>query len=116
MKPRDEIKKLTDRLHELATGLADENAQMEREIMQFILGDDFIHMAKSWKVPIEALGLSNRALNCLKPRDIKTIGQLARLDRDTIKNFRNLGPHVFNEINEKIKHFGFKGWDMEVVK
>lgn len=52
--------------------------------------------------PIEELGLSVRAYNCLMRAGISTIGKLLELSYEKTINIRNLGKKNFNEINEKI--------------
>jgi DNA-directed RNA polymerase alpha subunit len=61
--------------------------------------------------PIEKLNLSTRALNCLVRRDIRFIEQLLWLSRRDMFCIRNMGQSTFDEINEKVKTLGLKGWD-----
>ena len=55
--------------------------------------------------PIAELGLSTRALNCLKWRDINYIGELLELSDRDLMRIRNMGKHTFNEITERVKEF-----------
>ncbi|MCR5728033.1 MAG: AAA family ATPase [Lachnospiraceae bacterium] len=52
--------------------------------------------------PLEDLGLSVRAYNCLTRAGISTIGALLGLSYEKMINIRNLGKKCINEINEKI--------------
>ena len=63
------------------------------------------------RVSILELGLSERAKNCLYRRNIKYIEELALLTTSDLMRTRNVGRLVFNEINEKVKGYGLRGWD-----
>ena len=62
-------------------------------------------------IPISELKLSNRAVNCLRCRNIEYVEQLLKFSRDDIMRFRNIGKHTFDEINAKVKPLGLRGWD-----
>lgn len=62
-------------------------------------------------MPISELGLSSRAMNCLKWQDIDYVEQLFKLNQDEILRFRGMGKITFDEINEKVKFIGLRGWD-----
>jgi DNA-directed RNA polymerase alpha subunit len=61
--------------------------------------------------PIAALNLSNRAHNALTRGGIDFVEQLVWLDRTDILRKRNMGLQSFNEINDKVKALGLRGWD-----
>ncbi len=52
--------------------------------------------------PIEALGLSVRAYNCLKRSGISTVRQLFSLRKKEFLSLRNLTPHAAEEIRERL--------------
>ena len=56
---------------------------------------------------IHALELSIRSENCLLRGGIQTIGDLLRKSRDDLLKIRNLGRKSLNEIEEKLKTFGY---------
>lgn len=51
--------------------------------------------------PIEELGLSGRAYNCLMRAGYNTVGSVV-LSRKSLINIKKIGSHVVDEINEKI--------------
>ena len=51
--------------------------------------------------PIEELGLSGRAYNCLMRAGFNTVGSVV-LSRKDLINIKKIGSHVVDEINEKI--------------
>jgi len=64
----------------------------------------------NWATPVETLGLSFRATNCLLRGGIKYVEQLIWLKHDDILKFRNMGQITFTELNEQVKAIGLKGW------
>lgn len=52
-------------------------------------------------IPVEQMGLSNRAYNCLKRQDISFLSQLQHLTRDEIKEWNNVGEKTVTEILQK---------------
>ena len=65
----------------------------------------------NWATPIENLGLSQRAVNCLQRNRINYVEQLIWLSRKDLFRLRGMGHISFNEINEKVKALGLAGWD-----
>ena len=60
--------------------------------------------------PIQALGLSQRELNCLVKKEIRSVEQLIKMDSSEIMRIRGMGKHTFHEIDAKVKALGHKGW------
>ena len=56
--------------------------------------------------PIDSLGLSVRAYNCLLRADCKRVGDVVRLSKDQIQRIRNLGAKTANEIACVIRDLG----------
>jgi len=75
-----------------------------------IVDEEMLHMRKLLKTALADLDLSVRAYNCLKSADIKTLGDLARLEVADMMKFRNFGKKSLTEleqlIQEKNLHFG----------
>lgn len=80
-----------------------------------MVDEEFLHMRKLLKTPLQDLDLSVRAFNCLKSADIRTLGDLARLEVADMMKFRNFGKKSLTELEqlivEKNLHFG-----MDVAK
>ena len=63
----------------------------------------------NWKnAPIEDLGLSTRAYNCLCRENIRTTAQLAEKTEDEIASIRNIGRKSVEDIIEKAARFGIR--------
>lgn len=80
-----------------------------------MVDEEFLHMRKLLKTPLQDLDLSVRAFNCLKSADIRTLGDLARLEVADMMKFRNFGKKSLTELEQLIAdkglHFG-----MDVAK
>ncbi len=80
-----------------------------------IVDEEFLHMRKLLKTSLQDLDLSVRAYNCLKSADIRTLGDLARLEVADMMKFRNFGKKSLTELEQLVAdkglHFG-----MDVIK
>ena len=80
-----------------------------------MVDEEFLHMRKLLKTSLQDLDLSVRAYNCLKSADIRTLGDLARLEVADMMKFRNFGKKSLTELEQLIAdkqlHFG-----MDVAK
>lgn len=80
-----------------------------------MVDEEFLHMRKLLKTQLKDLDLSVRAYNCLKSADIKTLGDLARLEVADMMKFRNFGKKSLTELEQLVAdkglHFG-----MDVAK
>lgn len=59
-------------------------------------------------IPIEDLGLSVRAFNCLEIAEVKTLGDLVVFNREDLLKFRNFGRHSLIEIEEIVESKGLR--------
>lgn len=59
------------------------------------------------EMSIEYLGLNVRSYNCLKRAGINTIDDLLAIDKEQLKQVRNLGRYSYNEIIERLNDFGY---------
>ena len=57
---------------------------------------------------IEALGVSNRALNALKKAGLKTVAELAKMTDEQIGDIKNLGEKSVDEIMAVLKKEGYR--------
>jgi DNA-directed RNA polymerase subunit alpha len=64
--------------------------------------EEMLRMRKLLKTPLADLDLSVRAYNCLKSADIKTLGDLARLEVADMMKFRNFGKKSLTELEQLI--------------
>jgi len=63
--------------------------------------------------PIEALGLSTRAFNCLYCSGCRYIADVVRMDKKNILRIRNLGKITAAEIAHALINCGITGTDWE---
>lgn len=80
-----------------------------------IVDEEYLHMRKLLKTSLQDLDLSVRAYNCLKSAEVKSLGDLVRLEISDMMKFRNFGKKSLTELEqlvaEKGLHFG-----MDVIK
>jgi DNA-directed RNA polymerase subunit alpha len=79
--------------------------------------EEMLHMRKLLKTPLNDLDLSVRAYNCLKAADVKTLGDLVRLEISDMMKFRNFGKKSLAELEQLIaeKNLNF-GMDLSKYK
>lgn len=77
--------------------------------------EEYLHMRKLLKTPLADLDLSVRAYNCLKSADVRTLGDLARLDISEMMKFRNFGKKSLTELEQLISDKGLT-FGMDVIK
>ncbi len=73
---------------------------------------------KDLDLPVEALELTVRPLNCLRVQGCRRVGEVANLDRDAILRMRNLGAKSADEIARALHRFRIFGtpWDAFLKK
>lgn len=100
----EQVKKADDRGY--ARGLVDGRIKTLKE-SGAILSDD---------TPIEDLGLSVRAFNCLKRAGYDTVGMVTSASRDDISKIRNLGNKCIHEIYDRLNGHGPEmNWSPEEI-
>ncbi|ERM84974.1 DNA-directed RNA polymerase subunit alpha [Rhodonellum psychrophilum GCM71 = DSM 17998] len=81
------------------------------------IDEEFLHMRKLLKTSLSDLDLSVRAFNCLKAADVKTLGDLARLEISDMMKFRNFGKKSLAELEQLIQEKGLTfGMDLSKYK
>lgn len=81
------------------------------------IDEEFLHMRKLLKTPLSDLDLSVRAFNCLKAADVKTLGDLAKLEISDMMKFRNFGKKSLAELEQLIQEKGLTfGMDLSNYK
>ena len=78
----------------LETGSLDEPEQVDEEML---------HMRKLLKTQLNDLDLSVRAYNCLKAADVKSLGDLVRLEISDMMKFRNFGKKSLAELEQLVQ-------------
>lgn len=65
--------------------------------------EEMLRMRKLLKTPLAELDLSVRAYNCLKSADVKTLGDLVKLEISDMMKFRNFGKKSLTELEQLIQ-------------
>lgn len=92
----------------LETGALDEPEQVDEEML---------HMRKLLKTSLNDLDLSVRAYNCLKAAEVRTLGDLVKLEISDMMKFRNFGKKSLAELEQLVadKNLTF-GMDLSKYK
>ena len=77
--------------------------------------EEMLRMRKLLKTSLAELDLSVRAFNCLKSADVKTLGDLVRLEISDMMKFRNFGKKSLTELEQLVSEKGLT-FGMEVGK
>ncbi len=59
-------------------------------------------------LPLEDIGLPQRAINGFKSADINTVGELVKRTREDLKSIRNLGEKTIDEVENILKEHGLR--------
>jgi DNA-directed RNA polymerase subunit alpha len=73
--------------------MAEEDNQVDEEMLR---------MRKLLKTNLSELDLSVRAFNCLKSADLKTLGDLVKLEISDMMKFRNFGKKSLTELEQMV--------------
>jgi DNA-directed RNA polymerase subunit alpha len=79
--------------------------------------EEMLHMRKLLKTPLSDLDLSVRAYNCLKAADVRSLGDLVKLEISDMMKFRNFGKKSLAELEQLVaeKNLTF-GMDLSKYK
>ena len=80
-----------------------------------VVDEELLHMRKLLKTPLSDLDLSVRAYNCLKSADVRTLGDLVRLEISDMMKFRNFGKKSLTELEQLVAEKGLV-FGMDVIK
>lgn len=98
---------------------SDKSIELETEKDQEVeqVDEEMLHMRKLLKTNLSELDLSVRAYNCLKAADVKTLGDLVRLEISDMMKFRNFGKKSLAELEQLVaeKNLTF-GMDLSKYK
>lgn len=79
--------------------------------------EEMLHMRKLLKTQLNDLDLSVRAYNCLKAADVKTLGDLVKLEISDMMKFRNFGKKSLAELEQLVQEKGLTfGMDLSKYK
>jgi DNA-directed RNA polymerase subunit alpha len=68
-----------------------------------VLDENMLQMRKLLKTPLKEMGLSVRALNCLKAAGVEMLADLVRLKPADMADFRNFGKKSMNELQTLVE-------------
>ena len=68
--------------------------------------EDTLHMRQLLKSKLSELGLSVRALNCLKTAEVQTLGELVSFNKSDLLKFRNFGKKSLTELEALVDDKG----------
>ncbi len=68
--------------------------------------EDTLHMRQLLKTKLSEMGLSVRALNCLKTAEVFTLGELVSFKKADMLKFRNFGNKSLTELEDLIEEKG----------
>ena len=68
--------------------------------------EDTLHMRQLLKSKLSELGLSVRALNCLKTAEVQTLGELVSFNKSDLLKFRNFGKKSLTELEALVEEKG----------
>jgi len=68
--------------------------------------EDTLHMRQLLKSKLSELGLSVRALNCLKTAEVQTLGELVSFNKSDLLKFRNFGKKSLTELEALVEDNG----------
>ncbi len=86
--------------------------QVSGEMSTVITSEPLVEEGRS----IESLGLSSRIINILKRQGIRTAEDLSKKTPKELKSIKNIGDKMVQEIEEKLKNFGYTLKEEEVNK
>ena len=89
--------------------------QVPRPVETMAVDEETMAMRKTLKTSLEDLGLSVRAYNCLKAAEVKSLGELVKLDLSEMMKFRNFGKKSLTELENLVAEKGLT-FGMDVAK
>ena len=77
--------------------------------------EDTLHMRQLLKSKLSDLGLSVRALNCLKTAEVQTLGELVSFNKSDLLKFRNFGKKSLTELEALVDDKGL-AFGLDIAK
>ncbi len=115
--PEDALKGAAKILIQHFKLFSDENISIDdhKEVELPEIDESVLQMRKLLKTNLADMDLSVRAYNCLKAADIKTLGDLVRLEVSDMMKFRNFGKKSLTELEQLVAEKGLT-FGMDVIK
>jgi len=117
--PKDALKEAAKILIHHFALFSDEKITLEETDSSRVeeFDEELLHMRQLLKAKLTELGLSVRALNCLKAADVNTLGELVTYNKNDLLKFRNFGKKSLTELEEFLtKHNLNFGMDISKYK
>jgi len=119
IQPKDALKEAAKILIHHFMLFSDEKITIETPVEE--VGDEFdeevLHMRQLLKQKLVDMGLSVRALNCLKSAEVETLGELVVFNRADLLKFRNFGKKSLTELDELLANLNLSfGMDISKYK
>lgn len=117
--PKDALKEAAKILIHHFMLFSDEKIAIETPVEE--TGDEFdeevLHMRQLLKQNLVDMGLSVRALNCLKSAEVESLGELVVFNRADLLKFRNFGKKSLTELDELLANLNLSfGMDISKYK
>lgn len=91
--------------------------EQEKSTMNEEFNEELLHMRQQLKSPLTELGLTVRALNCLKAADVETLAELVQFEKADLLKFRNFGKKSLTELDKLLESLNLSfGMDISKYK
>lgn len=115
--PQDALKDAAKILIQHFMLFSDERITLEsqEEIENEEFDEDVLKMRQLLKSKLVDMGLSVRALNCLKSAEVETLGDLVKYQKNDLLKFRNFGKKSLTELDDLIARHNLS-FGMDIAK
>ncbi len=117
--PKDALKEASKILIHHFMLFSDEKITLEAPVEEGEeeFDEDVLHMRQLLKSKLVDMGLTVRALNCLKSAEVETLGELVVFNRNDLLKFRNFGKKSLSELDTLLSNYNLSfGMDISKYK
>jgi len=115
--PKEALKKAANVLIQHFMLFSDDKISLSDNIMSSELNENSLHVRQLLKSRLVDMGLSVRALNCLKAAEVETLADLVSISKADLLKFRNFGKKSLTELDEFVRSRGLEfGMDLTGYK
>ncbi|MDE5877496.1 MAG: DNA-directed RNA polymerase subunit alpha [Muribaculaceae bacterium] len=117
--PKDALKEASKILIHHFMLFSDEKITLEAPVEEGEeeFDEDVLHMRQLLKTKLVDMGLTVRALNCLKSAEVETLGELVVFNRNDLLKFRNFGKKSLSELDTLLSNHNLSfGMDISKYK